>query len=86
MFLSWRGALREQVLSSREKFQTRPVSELDLSDCERCGPSYRLLPKSFPKPMCSNRTELCMQVRCTKPSSDQCVARRRRARDAAPSS
>jgi paired amphipathic helix protein Sin3a len=51
-----------QVMSNREKFHTRPISELDLSDCERCGPSYRLLPKGFPKAVCSDRTELCMEV------------------------
>ena len=36
------GRRLQQVISNREKFHTRPISELDLSDCERCGPSYRL--------------------------------------------
>ena len=56
------GRRLQQVISNREKFHTRPISELDLSDCERCGPSYRLLPKGFPKAVCSDRTELCMEV------------------------
>ena len=50
---------KQKVISAREKFLSRPISELDLSACERCGPSYRLLPKNFPKAPASARTPLC---------------------------
>ena len=40
---------------------SRPISELDLSACERCGPSYRLLPKNFPKAPASSRSPLCLE-------------------------
>ena len=33
-------------IQNREKYMTKPISELDLSNCEQCTPSYRLLPKS----------------------------------------
>ena len=35
-----------------------PVTELDLSSCRRCTPSYRALPASYPKLVCSKRSEL----------------------------
>mgnify|MGYP001205463232 CR=1 FL=1 len=50
-----------QKISAREKFLLRPISELDLSACERCGPSYRLLPKNFPKASASARSPLCQE-------------------------
>ncbi|XXG59224.1 hypothetical protein AAC387_Pa04g1344 [Persea americana] len=37
---------------------TKPISELDLSNCLRCTPSYRLLPNYYPTPQASCRTEL----------------------------
>ncbi|KAK9104764.1 hypothetical protein Scep_021608 [Stephania cephalantha] len=43
---------------NREKYMAKPISELDLSDCQRCTPSYRLLPKNYPMPTTSCRTEL----------------------------
>ncbi|VVA94715.1 unnamed protein product [Arabis nemorensis] len=36
----------------------KPISELDLSDCEQCTPSYRLLPKNYPISIASQKTEL----------------------------
>ncbi|KAH7289366.1 hypothetical protein KP509_31G072300 [Ceratopteris richardii] len=47
---------------NREKFATKPISELDLSNCEQCTPSYRLLPKSYPKPLVSHRKPLAHEV------------------------
>ena len=41
--------------NEREKFLTLPVSELDLSHCERCTTSYRKLPRLYPRPVCSGR-------------------------------
>ena len=51
-----------KVVAEREKFVSKPISELDLSACERCGPSYRLLPKNFPPAPASTRTQLCHDV------------------------
>ena len=31
---------------SKDKYMTKPIQELDLSNCESCTPSYRLLPKN----------------------------------------
>ena len=50
-----------KVTSAREKFLMRPISELDLSACERCGPSYRLLPNDYPKAPASARSSLCKE-------------------------
>ena len=51
-----------KVVAEREKFVSKPISELDLSMSERCGPSYRLLPKNFPPAPCTTRTQLCKDV------------------------
>lgn len=32
--------------ASKEKYMAKPIQELDLSNCERCTPSYRLLPEN----------------------------------------
>lgn len=50
------------LLSNKEKYMNKPISELDLSNCERCTPSYRLLPKNYPKPPASHRTDLAAGV------------------------
>ena len=60
--LSTKDAAKLKVIAARDKFLSRPISELDLSMCERCGPSYRLLPKSFPKSPASGRTALHQAV------------------------
>ncbi|XP_028796665.1 paired amphipathic helix protein Sin3-like 4, partial [Neltuma alba] len=44
--------------SSKDKYYAKPINELDLSNCEQCTPSYRLLPKNYPTPTASQRTEL----------------------------
>lgn len=31
---------------SKDKYAAKPIHELDLSNCESCSPSYRLLPKN----------------------------------------
>ena len=38
--------LRMSSNSNKDKYIGKPIQELDLSDCERCTPSYRLLPKN----------------------------------------
>ncbi|KAI4366653.1 hypothetical protein MLD38_022501 [Melastoma candidum] len=46
----------------REKYWAKSIQELDLTDCQRCTPSYRLLPNDYPIPSVSQRTELGAQV------------------------
>jgi paired amphipathic helix protein Sin3a len=33
-----------------------PLSEIDFSQCRKCTPSYRALPKDYPLPACSERS------------------------------
>nr|XP_024382615.1 paired amphipathic helix protein Sin3-like 4 isoform X2 [Physcomitrium patens] len=47
-----------KVVSNKDKYINKPISELDLSNCDRCTPSYRLLPKHYPRPVSSHRTAL----------------------------
>ncbi|KAL6969503.1 hypothetical protein U1Q18_029215 [Sarracenia purpurea var. burkii] len=44
------------------KYIAKPIHELDLSNCEQCTPSYRLLPKDYPNHSASQRTEVGAQV------------------------
>lgn len=37
---------QKSLYSSKDKYLAKPINELDLSNCERCTPSYRLLPKN----------------------------------------
>ncbi|GKU97036.1 hypothetical protein SLEP1_g10217 [Rubroshorea leprosula] len=46
----------------REKYMAKSIQELDLSNCQRCTPSYRLLPEDYPIPSASQRSELGAQV------------------------
>lgn len=39
-----------------------PASEIDLSQCRRSTPSYRRLPRNYPRPSCSMRSVLCSSV------------------------
>ncbi|KAF7809233.1 paired amphipathic helix protein Sin3-like 4 isoform X1 [Senna tora] len=48
--------------SSKDKYWYKPINELDLSNCDQCTPSYRLLPKNYPIPLASQRTELGAEV------------------------
>ncbi|KAJ7555921.1 hypothetical protein O6H91_05G061000 [Diphasiastrum complanatum] len=50
------------LLPPKDRLMNKPISELDLSNCERCTPSYRLLPKNYPKPLSSHRTEMGFTV------------------------
>lgn len=49
-------------LGNGSKYLNKPISELDLSNCPRCTPSYRLLPKNYPISIASQRSELGAQV------------------------
>ncbi|CAI9109588.1 OLC1v1009432C1 [Oldenlandia corymbosa var. corymbosa] len=46
----------------KEKYWGKSIQELDLSNCQRCTPSYRLLPEDYPIPSASQRSELGVQV------------------------
>ncbi|GAA0174502.1 chromatin/chromatin-binding, or -regulatory protein [Lithospermum erythrorhizon] len=46
----------------KEKYWQKSIQELDLSDCRRCTPSYRLLPEDYPIPIASQRSDLGAQV------------------------
>ncbi|KAK7386922.1 hypothetical protein VNO78_27297 [Psophocarpus tetragonolobus] len=50
------------LYTSKDKYASKPISELDLSNCEQCTPSYRLLPKNYPILPASQRTELGAEV------------------------
>nr|GMD16980.1 paired amphipathic helix protein Sin3-like 3 isoform X1 [Ipomoea batatas] len=52
----------QKMFSSKDKYIAKPIHELDLSNCERCTPSYRLLPKNYPNPIASQRTEIGKEV------------------------
>lgn len=41
-----RIAGHEASFLNKDKYMAKPISELDLSNCQRCTPSYRLLPKN----------------------------------------
>ncbi|CAH9142262.1 unnamed protein product [Cuscuta epithymum] len=53
---------RKMPFLSKDKYMENPIHELDLSNCEHCTPSYRLLPENYPIPIASQRTELGAQV------------------------
>lgn len=56
----------KRLLVSRAEYESNgkdlwfatPLSEIDFSQCRKCTPSYRALPKDFPKPVFSERSEL----------------------------
>ncbi|KAL0385641.1 UNVERIFIED_CONTAM: Paired amphipathic helix protein Sin3-like 3 [Sesamum radiatum] len=48
--------------ASKEKFMWKSIQDLDLSNCERCTPSYRLLPQNYPIPSASRRTKIGAKV------------------------
>ncbi|KAJ4974388.1 hypothetical protein NE237_007562 [Protea cynaroides] len=56
------ASLKVPSYPNKEKFNHKPISELDLSNCQRCSPSYRLLPKNYQMPAASQRTDLGAQV------------------------
>ncbi|KAL4362985.1 hypothetical protein GQ457_04G006650 [Hibiscus cannabinus] len=56
------GGHRVSSFSGKDKYFGKPINELDLSNCERCTPSYRLLPRNYPIPSASQRTILGSDV------------------------
>ncbi|KAK7252329.1 hypothetical protein RIF29_36192 [Crotalaria pallida] len=53
---------RMSLYPSKDKYLSKPINELDLSNCEQCTPSYRLLPKNYPIPLASQKTEIGVEV------------------------
>ena len=45
-----------------DSWHSVPLSEIDFSRCRRCTPSYRALPRDYPNPPCSERSEEEMKV------------------------
>ncbi|CAO2825485.1 unnamed protein product [Amaranthus hypochondriacus] len=58
--------LKREIDPAKEKtnkdYTSKSIQELDLSNCERCTPSYRLLPNDYPIPTASQRSEIGSQV------------------------
>ncbi|XP_020207855.1 paired amphipathic helix protein Sin3-like 4 isoform X2 [Cajanus cajan] len=50
------------LCASEDKYAAKPTCDLDLSNCEQCTPSYRLLPKNYPIPPASQRSEHAVEV------------------------
>ncbi|CAN4116256.1 unnamed protein product [Withania somnifera] len=50
------------LYQSKDKYAAKPIHELDLSNCDSCSPSYRLLPKNYPIPLASQKTEIGARV------------------------
>ncbi|KAL3786130.1 hypothetical protein HJC23_010704 [Cyclotella cryptica] len=45
-----------------DSWHSVPLSEIDFSRCRRCTPSYRALPRDYPNPPCSERSEEDLKV------------------------
>ncbi|GMI99169.1 SIN3-like 2 [Hibiscus trionum] len=45
-----------------KEYMGKSIQELDLSNCQSCTPSYRLLPDDYPIPVASQKSELGAQV------------------------
>ncbi|CAN1322237.1 Paired amphipathic helix protein Sin3-like 2, partial [Linum perenne] len=54
--------LAKEKEKCKEKYMEKSIQELDLSNCQRCTPSYRLLPDDYPIPLVSQRSDLGSQV------------------------
>lgn len=70
------GGQKISIFSSKDKYLAKPINELDLSNCERCTPSYRLLPKNVCDAYLDNHlclvlrrfdafTEICIYMSCS---------------------
>ncbi|KAI7731827.1 hypothetical protein M8C21_028780 [Ambrosia artemisiifolia] len=57
-----RSGSKPSSLSSKDKYAAKSIQELDLSDCECCTPSYRLLPNDYPIPSASQKTKIGFEV------------------------
>ncbi|KAK8710215.1 hypothetical protein V6N13_145550 [Hibiscus sabdariffa] len=58
---------KREIEGTKEKerykeYMGKSIQELDLSNCQSCTPSYRLLPDDYPIPVASQKSELGAQV------------------------
>ncbi|KAE8717151.1 Paired amphipathic helix protein Sin3-like 1 [Hibiscus syriacus] len=58
---------KREIEGAKEKerykeYMGKSIQELDLSNCQNCTPSYRLLPDDYPIPVASQRSELGASV------------------------
>ncbi len=51
------GAQATNAPNIEDSWYSVPLSEIDFTRCRRCSPSYRALPRDYPSPPCSDRTE-----------------------------
>lgn len=51
------GSPTQPLPMLEDSWHSVPLSEIDFSRCRRCSPSYRALPRDYPAPPCSDRTE-----------------------------
>lgn len=51
---------KPSLLPSKDEYQAKPIHQLDLSDCDQCTPSYRLLPMNYRIPC--QRTKIGAEV------------------------
>jgi paired amphipathic helix protein Sin3a len=51
------GAQQGSFPSMEDSWHSVPLSEIDFSRCRRCSPSYRALPRDYPAPPCSDRSD-----------------------------
>ncbi|CAK9146264.1 unnamed protein product [Ilex paraguariensis] len=50
------------IYSSKDKYMEKSIQELDLSNWERCSPSYLFWPKNYPSPLASQTEEAEAEV------------------------
>ncbi|KAK8643559.1 hypothetical protein V6N13_012848 [Hibiscus sabdariffa] len=50
------------LVSSKDEDIGKSIKELDLSNCEQCTPSYRLLPENYPRRIASQRQNIDSEV------------------------
>ncbi|KAK8486118.1 hypothetical protein V6N12_010322 [Hibiscus sabdariffa] len=50
------------LFSSKDENIEKSIKELDLSNCEQCTPSYRLLPENYPRRIASQRQNIDSEV------------------------
>ena len=51
------GAQSISIPNPEDSWHSVPLSEIDFTRCRRCSPSYRALPRDYPLPPCSDRSD-----------------------------
>lgn len=55
--ISHAGAKSIDQPNQEDSWYSVPLSEIDFTRCRKCTPSYRALPRDYPSPPCSDRSE-----------------------------